>query len=108
MRISDWSSDVCSSDLPLWVEQRIEARDREAADLGRRLETARERLQIATRPADEIVPVVVNEARAAALEIGAAGPRLPIRFAFQHHPARARRAVEKGEDRKSTRLNSSH
>ena len=87
------------TDDPLRVEQRIEARHRQAADFRRRLKATRERLQITARPTHKIVAVVIDKARAAALEICAARAGLPIRFAFEHDSTETRGTVEKGNRR---------
>src|SRR3546814_3084081 len=109
MRISDWSSDVCSSDLRRAREDPIDAAQR----IGRRvveLLSARDgdgyvfRVDLRLRPSPEATPIV-----------------LPVDAAISYYEStalgweqaafiRARAAAgDKGlGDRKSTRLNSSH
>src|SRR3546814_2715401 len=114
MRISDWSSDVCSSDLQ------------------RRLKAFASRQHVARCPAEDGTHIVIDETRSEALKILSGGARLPYPFGFDHHAADAGSAIQKDEgvrkarvgatsdmipgeagvyvspDRKSTRLNSSH
>src|SRR3546814_3859523 len=115
MRISDWSSDVCSSDLVVTLE-----RGGLGVPVPVGLESNRGDLAVA-RPA---VGDVLGAARGAAVEqnhvgvagvhlvercpdapmimiVGAAGDRDPRAFGNEHGLVRAL-------DRKSTRLNSSH
>src|SRR3546814_4295429 len=97
MRISDWSSDVCSSDLR---EGARESR-RGAAGKGqcRRIRAGEVRLLAAVRPA------AIAEAQGMAMLAVADRRRIVDRDVLQV-------AVEVGQrdeqDRKSTRLNSSH
>src|SRR3546814_5267032 len=91
MRISDWSSDVCSSDLP---ERRIAARAAAARDvIGalRRLGQRKELLRLVPGALDQrrVDAMIGDHREAEALEGGAEILREPV-------------------DRKSTRLNSSH
>src|SRR3546814_5395702 len=81
MRISDWSSDVCSSDLP---PRQVRARHRPASRL------AHELARPAHRP-------------------GAAGAT-DVEGGVEGSPRPSRRLAAQGSsgDRKSTRLNSSH
>src|SRR3546814_7739743 len=99
MRISDWSSDVCSSDLPPWKPQR-------AFDDG-------EKVYIQFPPGiaqGELPPLFV---------IGAQGDGQLVNYRFRSPyyivdrifgAAELRLGADKGEvvDRKSTCLNSSH
>src|SRR3546814_6738967 len=90
MRISDWSSDVCSSDLEILAdEQQFRPRiAKDEADFGGR-ETAVDRCETgarARRPEKERIPAVM--------------------VFGQRRNAVSRRDVRR--DRKSTRLNSSH
>src|SRR3546814_9318956 len=117
MRISDWSSDVCSSDLGfalsgelrLAVERAPAQRAGERGDGQRRIEAAA--VERASARGDGAVDVAVPAggeiARVEAVEGGVelpAGRRLPCDVA-----ARIERAAGRGRaDRKSTRLNSSH
>src|SRR3546814_5901676 len=97
MRISDWSSDVCSSDL----EQFLDFGDRHAA------RCRHHRIEIARGLAVDEIALVVAAPRLDDGEIGGQ-PRLEnialaaedfFLFAF---------GDDRAEDRKSTRLNSSH
>src|SRR3546814_5198295 len=111
MRISDWSSDVCSSDLRLRAFQRGDDVD----DLGWAVDAAAGRLYVA-------VEAYVELAIAAALQLGldpaprgadagavrgGIGQRMPGLEADQLADMGID-AVGRDGDRKSTRLNSSH
>src|SRR3546814_3447800 len=78
MRISDWSSDVCSSDLIALVDQHVELRQ---------------------RPVGEIARAVLSRFRCQ-LDIGGLGG-VGLRAGDEA-------CVDHRVDRKSTRLNSSH
>src|SRR3546814_3405346 len=109
MRISDWSSDVCSSDLPNSqhqggdekqdqdAEQVADERDR-ADDKGRdrpyRLR-ARDAGKVADRAAELAEPFHHQDS-------------LPLSFFQISIAAHGRAALAASRDRKSTRLNSSH
>src|SRR3546814_1071890 len=94
MRISDWSSDVCSSDLTLIVAPMqhrqdlvlIDALERDHVDLDRQPGRPRRRQPLQHRP-DVAVPRYMRET-----------------FGVQAVQA----DIDAPEDRKSTRLNSSH
>src|SRR3546814_1441538 len=99
MRISDWSSDVCSSDLveQQEIEHRVDA-----------LGPALDHLGHLARPAREV------KAQAQRVQMGEGRDRQFARRvlpdAFEHHVAQV---IEKypgkaRADRKSTRMNSSH
>src|SRR3546814_1126208 len=112
MRISDWSSDVCSSDLRPALERAPElariAKADAGADLGDRQVAAAQ--QFARSLAAHLV---VQDAEAAA-----GGEQLPAQGAFcqvqfrgditQRRALVHTRAQQMAQDRKSTRLNSSH
>src|SRR3546814_6234346 len=117
MRISDWSSDVCSSDLP-----HTGFLDSEAQPFGCSVRSARgTRLALLPPSFLSSSPATVRSARTDAVKEASAGL---VRPAAQrgHGPARldgtrARATVAvkvmksgetAGQDRKSTRLNSSH
>src|SRR3546814_8166472 len=101
MRISDWSSDVCSSDLPVPLEQLESARQALRAAQFRMLQRAAE---------VEIVGGAIGDRDANARPVdvfdGLQGR------ARRHQVGRLDRyigvAERDGLDRKSTRLNSSH
>src|SRR3546814_7970257 len=98
MRISDWSSDVCSSDLPILIfdPETLPRRSRDdpgeaAVRIARRMTeilSARTgdghvlRVDLRLRPHPEVTPIV-----------------LPVNAAISYYES---------DDRKSTRLNSSH
>src|SRR3546814_2140644 len=82
MRISDWSSDVCSSDLQV-----------RGARIGEPVRKTR--ADVPERP--PLRSPFFNETA-----------RQPIKFLFAQMIARAREGLFEREDRKSTRLNSSH
>src|SRR3546814_4772382 len=111
MRISDWSSDVCSSDLPVELEARQALARRRleslaSGDGGVEIsESVFERLDLANLAATVGV-------------VGPAQPGFVLRRQFlgigrqrdeiQPQPRRERVAIGERLDRKSTRLNSSH
>src|SRR3546814_1535085 len=113
MRISDWSSDVCSSDLPNLGVLRVLARQGYGADVvsGGELERA----LAAGMAAEDIVFSGVGKTRA---ELAQGLDRGIGQFNIEHEPegiALAEIALAKEttaqavlRDRKSTRLNSSH
>src|SRR3546814_10829118 len=121
MRISDWSSDVCSSDLPLkgmglniWAPSRLPDVDQMARQAPWRKE----------HHVDSDIIARSGEARgehfggggdaAQAIrvdrEVEVFGPVAPLDLDEGDHPPASRDEVDfaGGEDRKSTRLNSSH
>src|SRR3546814_4347252 len=97
MRISDWSSDVCSSDLRANVEEVQFLR------APRRHRGARERLAPGERVQERRL-ADVRAARERDLGNGSVGQKLQRRRGFEESD----RAGEGLADRKSTRLNSSH
>src|SRR3546814_4067814 len=128
MRISDWSSDVCSSDLDIITaaeiifERRIEAVRLLRPEVG---VAARSRILDRVDVGDDIAETGVELAKArprkrpriieARLETAAeldaragVGQKVGVagRTLDQHDARRARRRL--GQDRKSTSLNSSH
>src|SRR3546814_8226607 len=138
MRISDWSSDVCSSDLPgcagLWTDAQAEAfvpavAAIKAAGAVAGIQIAHAgRKASANRPWEGDDHIPEGDPRGwqpiapSAIPFGANLPRRPramtkedIRRVQQDYVAAARRALAAGFDwlelhldRKSTRLNSSH
>src|SRR3546814_7546318 len=108
MRISDWSSDVCSSDLTLMKGQPLAYNKDNQEDkegLFDAADTIRDTLTIF---ADMIGGIRVNAdaMRAAALQGFATATDLAAYLVTQGTPFRD--AHETVTDRKSTRLNSSH
>src|SRR3546814_3095978 len=99
MRISDWSSDVCSSDLGLLV-RRHRPLD---ADLAAQRLPVKEQRDVRVRR---------QLAALAAVEIGVEDETVGAMPLEQHHAQRrvlvGRRRRKRHRDRKSTRLNSSH
>src|SRR3546814_3742321 len=105
MRISDWSSDVCSSDLRSsdpWRGHRVPVRSLRAA-------TWRDSLPAPVAPcpvrAEAGPPRDIDRRRPAPPVPGGREVRLPLSLSnhFLHDAA-----IDKELDRKSTRLNSSH
>src|SRR3546814_5556103 len=103
MRISDWSSDVCSSDLP-------KARVREiAAELGLGVAAKPDSQDICFVPDGDYATLVKKlrpEADASGDIVDEAGRKLGEHRGLIHFTVGQRRGIE--IDRKSTRLNSSH
>src|SRR3546814_8687331 len=100
MRISDWSSDVCSSDLlnPLKLLP-LQACNADHEEL----------VEIASRNREEAQPLKQRVARVARFFQHAKIERQPRKLAIEIAIAqRRRRRIGIGVDRKSTRLNSSH
>src|SRR3546814_5888376 len=94
MRISDWSSDVCSSDLIGVADHaRADAADVEAAQVG-----------FAELEAVGQADLVAGRRRAAAKRVDIAALAIDIEGEF----AGELEMLARGRDRKSTRLNSSH
>src|SRR3546814_1120178 len=101
MRISDWSSDVCSSDLPdLAVAQRG-ARHQPPVAARRGIEEDERRVIDRARGARTQAEIDSERHRAADPDIGAG---LDVREGAIVKPV----AAHERPDRKSTRLNSSH
>src|SRR3546814_3308256 len=105
MRISDWSSDVCSSDLHDQLGLRALLRRGAGhaaihADEGLALDAAAHRRPVQLAGAELVEEPQVH---------GAAGQH-PVRSGVveRHHALRPEPGDCRGEDRKSTRLNSSH
>src|SRR3546814_4041437 len=93
MRISDWSSDVCSSDLVDLLKPLLQLRHLREIDLGKMLLLVREQLRFILQRLDLLIDLLE----------GARGGEQILRVvgAVEHrHGLRG--------DRKSTRLNSSH
>src|SRR3546814_2813772 len=103
MRISDWSSDVCSSDLSPWRDHnvaRYQHPDRIAGTDGQRgldVELA----------ADDLLPGLVERILPAVAD-GAGDIVIGVRAHLGADTEQGRERGCAGEDRKSTRLNSSH
>src|SRR3546814_9459284 len=110
MRISDWSSDVCSSDLS--------PRPRNAGLFGRTLlSVARGRCRQRRRPARKVTDdrlTVQMQQSANSQKPRAKSPDAAVLQAVERALAELRRGASvvlydwSGQDRKSTRLNSSH
>src|SRR3546814_6221991 len=103
MRISDWSSDVCSSDLLRPVSVKVTARTRKVNDAGRRI------VEVADLLGREVIHQRLGLGRRLALERrvenAVEGPKIAIGSMALHQQQPVER--QRG-DRKSTRLNSSH
>src|SRR3546814_6274233 len=119
MRISDWSSDVCSSDLVLlWALGRpayaafsgLEADHRAAIEREGRV-AAKAQL-LGRRPAATVAVAVAVAADAAPIDQFLAQSAGEIGLTLDRNEARgadqATIAIATAKDRKSTRLNSSH
>src|SRR3546814_10225293 len=103
MRISDWSSDVCSSDLPLLWKGRSHRREHPVHE-----DLAHED-QLLIRNADDQIRRGVGPAEKQYIHDAIAQiDRLDL--ADRARPALhlSAAALDLGQDRKSTRLNSSH
>src|SRR3546814_9428610 len=98
MRISDWSSDVCSSDLFERLETALLRRALEVAG-ALEIDAAEERAETVEKMTVEQAIGLLNMHRRSVRE-GQAARRTPA--------ARHIATQEETEDRKSTRLNSSH
>src|SRR3546814_8987527 len=105
MRISDWSSDVCSSDLLVNAERYIteELKTYEEQILG-----AEEKIQaLETRLYGELVAAVAEYIKPIQLNAQLVA-RLDVLLNFAEIAQRNHYVKPTIEDRKSTRLNSSH
>src|SRR3546814_3627994 len=125
MRISDWSSDVCSSDLSIPLAQGL-ARDPRYSELICLADLALDAEQAMLHAARDVVPGVAelveahrsgspgpHEVRDLTWEVGERGYRLLL--GLRRHrdwtairPRAFDAALDGLRDRKSTRLNSSH
>src|SRR3546814_4257858 len=98
MRISDWSSDVCSSDLAIDVALRARSsQDQDSSMIVRSLGTSRLVLAMSPVLRDKLGDVTTVAQLAQC-------PTLSMSDAAEDHW----QLVGTSEDRKSTRLNSSH
>src|SRR3546814_9486864 len=103
MRISDWSSDVCSSDLELWiardhgVEVRYGARALSLLTDGHRVTGVRVKHGGS-----------IHDLRAAAVVLACGGFEANAEWRTRYLGPGWELAKVRGRDRKSTRLNSSH
>src|SRR3546814_1216953 len=108
MRISDWSSDVCSSDLAL--AERIDMLEARLHALGEISDDARSRTLSATKSLSSQLTELQEATRSAAQEVTGMADVASGRI--EATTQSARKAMEESrldiEDRKSTRLNSSH
>src|SRR3546814_9312845 len=116
MRISDWSSDVCSSDLPVDAGQPF-LPDLRAQPLFDRIVTARPEIEIdqfAGTLAQTMADIVAGDDEIGALLVTAAQNDVGVGMAgvevVDRHPVELRSEIllHPRQDRKSTRLNSSH
>src|SRR3546814_9935866 len=101
MRISDWSSDVCSSDLEVENARLAERGAGDNRELGGMITGAPEMLKVA-RTIERVANLDVS-----VMLLGASGTGKAL-LARGLHEASARRDGAFVADRKSTRLNSSH
>src|SRR3546814_4792669 len=115
MRISDWSSDVCSSDLAAAFARRlVEGREHALTDAARLTEL----LDRAIAAADGAGDKSGNEGHAARLcairaalatsGLGVAHTHFRLNATQLHNAIRRQVNLQGDPDRKSTRLNSSH
>src|SRR3546814_3434836 len=106
MRISDWSSDVCSSDLTGRIRLSLFKRelDRTGAEAGHRHAEDPFALGGHITGADRLIEFLGRDIDAQPFAVGARAFKLPAEI--RHHRVTAT-VVAQG-DRKSTRLNSSH
>src|SRR3546814_1605827 len=103
MRISDWSSDVCSSDLDVSIGARLRLR---RLSMGFSQETLARALGITFQQIQKYERGT-NRIFASRLFHLARVLRVPIAYFFQELPTETEAGQTAG-DRKSTRLNSSH
>src|SRR3546814_4398663 len=112
MRISDWSSDVCSSDLIAELKDRLLRAAAETENVRRRLE--REKADASTYAATgfarDILSIADNLTRAIAAIPEAARDNDVVKSVVTgvEMTAKELESVFQRQDRKSTRLNSSH
>src|SRR3546814_3699622 len=100
MRISDWSSDVCSSDLQVGAERIAEGADH---DVGAHALRA---VDIAVREAEDAISGVIGQRHA---DLPPRRAHQALRIGCGHRGAgQSKRQRRADKDRKSTRLNSSH
>src|SRR3546814_5991663 len=97
MRISDWSSDVCSSDLAVTLQRLFQVAAQRRAVLGLLFEDGLLAQQVAVLALDIVAKGLVHRL---GLQLQVGGP------AQQAEQALAQ--VDQAQDRKSKRLNSSH
>src|SRR3546814_4572412 len=108
MRISDWSSDVCSADLGGHCPQRVQGGERGCVAIVKQGGDAR--ALVIAQAGDQMAPKPGPRTIA-----DSADQSLDDRYAWQQHlvgDQPGRRSINQGAgplvDRKSTRLNSSH
>src|SRR5690606_1167584 len=88
------ASAAARTDDGLRFEYRVTAGDAHAGDFGRRLEPPRDRHQVARRPTDELVTIVVDQAGAAALEVHPCRTGLPVGLGLKNQPFDPCRTVQ--------------
>src|SRR3546814_8321638 len=104
MRISDWSSDVCSSDLQCDRAGRGGEQVKEALEIGRgQIARVRHALQIV--PNVDPFPKTLRNSDA---PVQKDFIEQPFPAAMRQKAVHQRNVTARPEDRKSTRLNSSH
>ena len=86
-------------DVSLRLKHAVRAEQRNAGDIGCRLEAAADRLQIAARPAHETFLIVVDQAGARTLEVMVATTAVPQGFCFDHDRTEARRSIQEKDRR---------
>src|SRR3546814_5802105 len=102
MRISDWSSDVCSSDLEQASQRDIERDQRTAEEADVAAQETKSAVDAADKGSQELInDVQITHVRRVLIVRKEAAE--PIRGSWSERAPRRRR-----RDRKSTRLNSSH
>src|SRR3546814_3497925 len=111
MRISDWSSDVCSSDLAEGADRRVQGAFEDK--LLNKLRRLQQRVALARRLRQVLMQVAEKarvERRVAKIMQQGAGIRVDLLPEHQQGTRRFKRQWQREQrvDRKSTRLNSSH
>src|SRR3546814_3446821 len=107
MRISDWSSDVCSADLAHDVEMPLDPADEAIEILNRALRLALDDIVEIPVEVETGQPLGLQDGTRRVRQEGIVDGKSQLRAADQPW-CRQRSEIGQAEDRKSTRLNSSH